>query len=122
MNAYLSRLVILVIAFCASVAQAAFHQFKVDQVYSNADGSVQYVVLKESNNSNGQNVLSGHTFATTNAAGQMKQMNFPSNLPSNQTAGRYVLIATPGFAALPATGPSAASSSRGSTGSMRASP
>ena len=31
----------------APAAQAAFHMFRIQQVYTNADGSVQYVVLRE---------------------------------------------------------------------------
>jgi hypothetical protein len=94
------RCLALAAAFCAASAQASFHTFVIDQVFSNADGNVQYVVIREGNGSNNQHQLSGHTFTTTNVAGTMKQILFPSNLSSSSTAGRYVLIATPGFAAL----------------------
>ena len=38
----------VVVAVCALPAQAAFHLFRIDQVFSNADGTIQYVVLTES--------------------------------------------------------------------------
>lgn len=88
------------IAFAVAPAQASFHLFRIDQVYSNADGSVQYVILRESTGSNGEHLWSGQTLETVNRAGVKKQFRFPSNLPSSGTAGRSVLIATPGFAAL----------------------
>ena len=87
-------------AACAVPAQAAFHLFRIDQVYSNADGSVQYVVIREVTGSNGENFWSGNMLETTNAAGVKKQFPFPSNLPSSSTASRSVLIATAGFASL----------------------
>src|SRR5262249_5295456 len=49
---------------------------------------------------NGQEFLVGHSLFATPAMGMMQQFPFPSNLPSNNTAGTHVLIATQGFAAL----------------------
>lgn len=92
------------LAFVASAlawpAQAAFHLFRIDQVFSNADGSVQYVVLREVTGSNGENFWAGNRLETTSAAGAKQQFVFPANLPSTATASRSVLIATNGFAAL----------------------
>jgi hypothetical protein len=85
---------------CALTAHAAFHLFRIDQVYSNADGTVQYVVMRESIGANGEHLWSQQELETTNAAGVRKEFRFPSNLPSSSTARRSVLIATPGFAAL----------------------
>ena len=81
-------------------AHAAFHLFRIDQIYSNADGSVQYVVIREASGANGENFWSGLSLRTTNAAGVAKNFQIPSNLPSSSTASRSVLIATAGFAAL----------------------
>jgi hypothetical protein len=89
-----------VITMCALPAQAAFHLFRIDQVYSNSDGSIQYVVMRETTGSNGENFWSGQLFATTNKSSVRKQFSFPANLPSSSTASRSVLIATPAFAAL----------------------
>jgi hypothetical protein len=81
-------------------AHAAFHLFRIDQIYSNADGSIQYVVMREATGTNGENFWSGLSLRTTNAAGVAKNFQIPSNLPSSSTASRSVLIATAGFAAL----------------------
>ena len=84
----------------ASFAQAAFHLFRLEQLYSNADGSVQFVVLREASGSNGENFWAGNPLRATPAGGAAQQFNFPTNLPSSATANRRVLVATPGFAAL----------------------
>jgi hypothetical protein len=89
----------LVVAVCAMPAHAAFHLFRIDQVFSNADGTIQYVVMREVTGSNGENLWQGNFLTTTGPAG-MQQFQFPSNLPSGDTASRSVLIATSGFAAL----------------------
>jgi hypothetical protein len=86
-------------AACALPAHAAFHLFRIAEVYSNADGSLQYVMLRESTGSNGENFWSGVTLETTNAAGVTKQFVFPANLPSSSTASRSVLVATAGVTA-----------------------
>ena len=99
MKRALARLAAVALALCVVPAHAAFHLFRIDQVYSNADGSVQYVVMRESTGSNGENFWAGQSLQTTGASGA-KQFVFPSNLPSSATASRRVLIATNGFAAL----------------------
>ena len=70
----------------AMPAKAEFHLFRIDQVYSNADGKVQYVVMRESTGSNGEYFWAGVQLETTNAAGIKQQFRFPSNLPSANTA------------------------------------
>jgi hypothetical protein len=69
-------------------------------VYSNADGTVQYVVMREVTGSDGESFWQGNLLTTTGSASGMQQFQFPSNLPSQSTASRSVLIATSGFAAL----------------------
>ena len=81
-------------------AHAAFHLFRIDQVYSNADGSVQYVVMREVTGSNGENFWAGQRLETSSLSGAKQQFQFPSNLPSSDTASRSVLIGTNGLAAL----------------------
>jgi hypothetical protein len=49
---------------------------------------------------NAEHLWSGQVLRTTNAAGVPKQLSFPTNLPSPETAGRSVLVATADFAAL----------------------
>jgi hypothetical protein len=90
----------MAITWSAMPAFASFHLFRIDQVFSNADGTIQYVVMTEpSSDSNSEHFWAGQTLATSGAGGA-KQIQFPSNLPSSVTAGKSVLIATSGFAAL----------------------
>lgn len=93
----------------APAAWAEFHTFQIEEIFSNADGSVQYVVLHEVAGMNGENFLGGHTF-TSSSGGSTKTFTFPTNLPGGEstvygpmpspTAFARVLIATQGFAAL----------------------
>ena len=82
----------------ASFAQAAFHLYKLEQLYTNADGSVQFVVLTTS--SNGENLWNGQSLRATPVGGSQRTFFFDHDLPSRSTANRKVLVATPGFAAL----------------------
>lgn len=87
-------------------ALATFHTFVVDQLYSSADGEIQFIVLRENASLNGQNALAGHEVTSTHA-GVVKTFVFPANLPSNATAGRQVLLASQGYVALRASMPAA---------------
>jgi len=83
----------------AGTSFATFHTFQIEEIYSNADGSVQFVVMHEAIGANGQQFWAGHELTATGAGGT-KTFVFPKNLPGNATAGRHALIATQGFAAL----------------------
>jgi len=90
-------------------ARANFHLFQIQEIFSNSDGTVQYVVLRESQGMNGENLLMDHTFTGTQGM-NMQNYVFPNDLPCMgsggygygpcQTAFAHVLIATAGFAAL----------------------
>ena len=80
-------------------AFAAFHLFRIEQIYSNADGTVQFIVLHESTGSNGESLWQNQSLTSTHL-GVTKTLTFASNLPSASTAGKRVLVATQGFAAL----------------------
>jgi hypothetical protein len=99
MKRTLARLSLVVLACCAAPAEAACHLFFIDQVFSNADGTIQYVVMTEMSSANGEHFWAGQSLRTTGAAGT-KQFPFPANLPSSATANRSVLIGTSGLAAL----------------------
>jgi hypothetical protein len=97
-------------ALVATFARAEFHTFQINQMYSNADGSVQFVVLLESQGMDGENFLGGQVLISTHA-GVTNTFLFPQNLPggycdsyygctASPTAHRRVLIASQGFAAL----------------------
>src|SRR5882672_9495573 len=93
-------LAVVLSALFAAHARAEFHLFRIDQVYSNAGGNIQYVVMREMSGQNGENFWAGQSLRTTNSSGMSSQIQFPTNLPSTNTASRKVLIATAGFAAL----------------------
>ncbi len=99
MRACARLLAAMVLALCAPLAHATFHTFRIDQLYTNADGTVQFVVLRESADADGEHLWGGRALTTTGAAGT-QQITFPANLPSARTAGARVLVATPAFAAL----------------------
>ena len=80
-------------------AQASFHTFQINEIYSNADGNIQFIELREVQGASGQNFLGGASLSTGSGATQ-KTFKFPNNLPSSATGGKFVLIATQGFAAL----------------------
>jgi hypothetical protein len=87
------------IALVSSAALATFHTFIIQELYSNASGTVQYIVLREGQGENGQNLFATHGITRTSGA-QSSRFAFPNNLPSAATASRFVLIGTQSFAAL----------------------
>ena len=54
-------------ALAATAAWADYQSFAIEQVYSNADGTVQFVVLHETQGTNGGNNWSGRTLTSTHA-------------------------------------------------------
>ncbi|MEZ6193897.1 MAG: PEP-CTERM sorting domain-containing protein [Phycisphaerales bacterium] len=82
----------------APQAHATFHLWDITEVYSNADGSVQYIEMETIFNS--QEFLINHTIQASDNGSVINTFTFPSNSPS-PTAGHKLLLATPGFAALP---------------------
>jgi hypothetical protein len=72
----------LLLSLSALPSHAAFHLFRIDQVYSSADSTVQYVVITESTGSNGESFWAGNRLETTSTGGAKQQFQFPSNLPS----------------------------------------
>ena len=81
--------------FTALPASAAFHLWTMNELYSNADGTVQYLELTALSGS--QQFLSGHELTSSNGT-TTRTFTFPADLPGN-TSGRRMVIATPGFAA-----------------------
>ena len=98
----------------AATCFASHHTFKIEQLYSNADGTVQFVVLRESAGVNGESFWRGKALTSTHA-GVAQVFAFPNDLPGGDgeycsgyycypnlspTANRRVLVASHGFAAL----------------------
>lgn len=78
-------------------ARATFHLWEIGEVYSNADGTVQYVELFTTFSSQNQ-VGSQEIVATWN--GGSNTFTFPGDLPTGSTADKRLLVATPGFSSL----------------------
>jgi hypothetical protein len=86
-----------------SPARAAFHLWEVNEIYSNADGSVQFVELITPDQpfANNEHFVAGHRLITS-TANPDNVFTFPTNLSTSiGTRNRTILIATPGFAQLP---------------------
>ncbi|MBI4208030.1 MAG: calcium-binding protein [Betaproteobacteria bacterium] len=93
----------------------AFHLYRINELYSNADGTIQFIELVIGN-INFESFWQGETVTVTQAgtsapppppAGYYYSLEsatntytFPSNLPSTMTANTSVLLATQGFANL----------------------
>jgi hypothetical protein len=97
---WLRLIALFVIATMANMASASFHTFQIEQIYSDATGTVQFLVLHEVSGLSGQNFLAGHVLTSTQPSTAAKSFTFPSNLPNQSTAGKRMLIASQGFAAL----------------------
>lgn len=80
-------------------ADATFHTFRINELYSSADGKVQFVELVEGSGFDGQNLWAGHALTSSNGIAT-NTFVFSNNLPSPATANRMVLVATQGFADL----------------------
>jgi hypothetical protein len=79
----------------AGTAFAASHLWTIEEVYSNADGSIQFVEMYNCCASNESNLIGKDVRSTAHA------YFFPGNLPPNSTTDKHILLATSGFAALP---------------------
>jgi hypothetical protein len=84
--------------FSAGAADASFHLFRISEIYSSADGTVQFVEITESTGSDFESFWAGQTLRSSQGA-TARTFTFPTNLPSTNTANRSVIVATPGFAA-----------------------
>ncbi|HEV7224729.1 MAG TPA: DUF4214 domain-containing protein [Pirellulales bacterium] len=71
-----------------------FHLWKIDQVFSSADGKAQFIELHDP--ANGEDHTAGH-FISSNE----HSFTFPANLSTDATADKHFLIATASYAALP---------------------
>ncbi len=60
----------------SGAALATFHTFAIKQVFSNAAGTVQFVVLHEAANANGQHLPGGHAL-TASQSGVTRTFVFP---------------------------------------------
>lgn len=92
----LSAVFLVCIAIASAPAAASFHLFSMSELYSNGDGSVQFLEITALTGS--QQFVAGHTLRVQQG-GSTHSFTFPSNLPGD-TSGKAMLIATQGFADL----------------------
>lgn len=84
-------------------AHATFHFYKIDQIYSNADGSVQFINFFDSFFNDQDDLFTSQAKLTVEQGGTTHTYLFPNNLPSIKTANTHFLVATAGYAATPGT-------------------
>lgn len=93
----LAAVVFVALVSIPTSAHAGSHLWRINELFSNADGTVQFIELKECCGANNENGLSNkivHSVSTGLA------FTFPSNLPGG-TANKTLLLATAAFAAAP---------------------
>jgi len=94
-----ASLLALAVAAQATVASAAHHQWIISELFSNADGTVQFVELLGT--ANNEQFINGFTVNTLPPEGSVATfVPIGPNLPNGNTQGAYLLIATAGYAAL----------------------
>ena len=86
-------------ALCLAIApaQATFHLWRMTEIYSSPDGSVQFLELGDC--CNGENLLAGHQLRATGPFGT-HTFEFPTDLPTSNTAAKRFLVGTQSFADL----------------------
>ena len=78
-----------------SVASAAVHTWRVDEIYSNASGTVQFIEMTTGTNGETVFVATGAKLISRNAA-NVVQGTFPFNHDlAGTTAGKTILIGHP---------------------------
>jgi MYXO-CTERM domain-containing protein len=94
---------LFVISAMALPARATYHTYRFAEVYSNATGTIQFIMLHESFNAAGQNLLSEapDIFSFTGTNTVEHDFTIPNNLPNTSTANTFVLFGTAGYNALP---------------------
>ncbi|HUQ28280.1 MAG TPA: hypothetical protein VM051_06790 [Usitatibacter sp.] len=77
-------LIAILFAALALPANATFHLWYVNEIYSNADGSVQFIEMKAA--SSGQQFIKNHTIRSTSGS-QTHTYTFPNDLPGDSAEG-----------------------------------
>jgi len=91
----LAGMVIAVTVLFSLPAMSGSHTWVINEIYSNADGTLQFVEMWTPSPNEFQ---IGGKSVHANAA---SSSTFPANLPMNSTTNKHLLLATSGFAALP---------------------
>ena len=83
------------------VARATFHVWAVTEIYSSADGSVQFIKLTNNSAFTNEYFLAGHVITCIGPPGITNTCTFPSNLPAVSTLNKTFLIGTSNLATEP---------------------
>jgi hypothetical protein len=81
----------------SGTANASFHLWQINEVYSNVSGTIQFIEFTTT--FNGQDLMNGHTLTSSNGM-STQTFIYPNNLNDSATANKKFLMATSGFAAL----------------------
>jgi hypothetical protein len=99
-----NSIALIMIAVACVTASAAPPTFQITQLFSNLDGSMQFVQLTETAGLNGQQHFAGLTLTSTHN-GIGKQYTFSHDLPTDQTAHMSIVVAaTLAYGKLPVQG------------------
>ena len=93
MRTVLATLLLLATLPC----QAFWHLWTMNELYSSADGTVQYLEMTAL--AGAQQFVQGHSLVSRSADGRVHELVFPADLPGDSTGAR-MLIATRAFADL----------------------
>src|SRR5262245_10299034 len=88
---------VILASTCALEADACSHLWKLNEVYTSADGSIQFIEMYVPLNANGEDFIGGLKVRSV-VTGHVFQ--FPGNL-SGPTGFKHLLLATQSFANLP---------------------
>ena len=87
-----------------STAQASFHKWEITELFSNADGSIQFIELFTPDDDqqllNTDPDVAQLSSTSTDGSSTNLMASFPNDLPSALTANKSFLIATAGFQGL----------------------
>jgi hypothetical protein len=89
------------ILFGLNMARASFHVWAVTELYSTADGSVQFIKLTNNSIFTTEYFLGGHVITCTGPPGITNTFTFPANLPAVSTLNKTFLIGTSNLANVP---------------------
>src|SRR5438034_5262274 len=89
------------ILFGLNAARASFHLWAVTELYSSADGSVQFIRLTNNSTFSTEYFLGGHVITCTGPPGITNTFTFPTNLPAISTVNKNFLIGTGKLATVP---------------------
>jgi hypothetical protein len=89
----IDAIVLATTLLAATPGSAAIDNWRFDEVFSNADGSVQFAELIDQ--AEGEDFIQGQVLTASTGS-----FSVPNDLPPGSTLGHHLLFATPGFSSL----------------------